>query len=333
MFSLNISERPRRNRKSQAIRLLNKETHLVPSDLICPFFVSNGFSIKEEIKGLPDVFIWSLDLLFKEIEKLVENQVFSIMLYPIIPFSLKDPYGSFACSPQNVVYKAISEIKIRFPEVNLIIDLALDPYTDHGHDGLIDKKGLVINDETVRLLGEIACLYAELGADCIAPSDMMDGRIAFIRQKLDQNGFYYVSLMSYSIKQASNFYSPFRNALNSHLIKGDKKNYQLPVENSREALREAVLDEKEGADVLIIKPALTNLDLISKVRDKVLLPLSAYQVSGEYAMILAASNQGWLNRDECFLETLLSIKRAGADMIISYATPFISSFIKDRCFG
>lgn len=328
MFSLDITERPRRNRKSQAVRLLNRETYLTSSDLICPFFITDGSSIKTEIKGLPNVFIWSLDLLFKEIEKLLENKVFSIMLFPHIPSSLKDPFGSFACNPQNIIYKAISKIKNLFPEINLIIDLALDPYTDHGHDGLIDEKSFVLNDETVRLLGEMAFLYAELGADCIAPSDMMDGRISFIRQKLDQK-YSNVSLMSYAIKHASSFYSPFRNALNSHLLKGDKKNYQLPIENTREAIREAIIDEKEGADILIIKPALTNLDLISKVKERVLLPLSAYQVSGEYSMILAAVNQGWLDKDKCFLETLLSIKRSGADMIISYATPFISSLIKD----
>ncbi len=332
MFSLNISERPRRNRKSRAVRLLNKEVYLSSSDLICPFFITDGFSTKKEIEGLPEVFVWSLDLLLKEIEKLLENNVLSIMLFPTIPSSLKDPYGSYACNPQNIIYKAISKIKSSFPEINLIVDLALDPYTDHGHDGLIDDNGYVINDETVRLLGEIACLYAELGADSIAPSDMMDGRISFIRQKLDQNGFFNISLMSYAIKHSSNFYSPFRNVLSSHLLKGDKKSYQLPIENSREAIREALIDEKEGADVLIIKPALTNLDIISKVREKTLLPLAAYQVSGEYSMILAASNQGWLDRDKCLLEMLLSIKRSGADMIISYASPLVSLLIKDHYF-
>ncbi|ANH78547.1 Porphobilinogen synthase [Candidatus Chlamydia sanziniae] len=291
-------------------------------DFIAPLFVREGKNIQEPIESLPGVYRWSLDLLLKEIERLCEYGLKAVMLFPVIPSHLKDAYGSYSSNPKNILCHSIYEIKRTFPNLCVISDIALDPYTTHGHDGIF-LDGEVLNDESVRIFGNIATLHAEMGADIVAPSDMMDGRIAYIRSKLDQAGATSTSILSYSVKYASALYQPFRNALHSHVTSGDKKNYQMNPKNVLEALLESSLDEEEGADMLMVKPAGFYLDVLYRVRQQTCLPLAAYQVSGEYAMILSASQQGWLNYERMVYESVVSIKRAGADMIISYAAPFM----------
>ncbi|WP_201456492.1 porphobilinogen synthase [Chlamydia sp. 17-3921] len=321
MDVLALTRRPRRNRRTAAIRDLVAETYLLPQDLICPFFVKEGSNVQEEISSLPGVYRWSIDRLIKEINKLCEYDLKAVMLFPVVPNNLKDSYGSYSSNPKNVLCRCIYEIKKEFPHLCVISDIALDPYTIHGHDGIL-SNGEVLNDESVRIFGNIATLHAEMGVDIVAPSDMMDGRIAYIRSKLDQVGYTHTSILSYSVKYASFLYHPFRDALSSHAY-GDKKSYQMNPKNVLEALLEVSLDEDEGADMLMVKPAGFYLDVLYRVRKQTKLPLAAYQVSGEYAMILAAVHMGWLNKADVLYESLISIKRAGADMIISYAAPFI----------
>ncbi|EPP34760.1 delta-aminolevulinic acid dehydratase [Chlamydia ibidis] len=320
MSSLGLVRRPRRNRKSPEIRNLVSETTLLPNDFICPFFVLEGTGIQEEISSLPGVYRWSLDRLTKEIERLIPLGLESVILFPVVSQDYKDLYGTYASNPKNILCKAIREIKTNFPNLCVVSDIALDPYTTHGHDGVL-HQGSILNDESVRIFGNIATLHAEMGADIVAPSDMMDGRVGHIREKLDQAGFFETLILSYSVKYASAFYNPFRDALSSHVKSGDKRGYQMNPKNSREALLECSLDEHEGADMLMIKPAGAYLDIIYRVREKTLLPLVAYQVSGEYAALASAGSMGWLNFDAVLYETLIGIKRAGADIIISYATP------------
>ncbi|WP_349821246.1 porphobilinogen synthase [Chlamydia abortus] len=326
MSSLALSRRPRRNRRSEAIRDLVSETALLPQDFICPFFVKEGKNIREEIESLTGVYRWSIDLLLKEIERLCSLGLRAVILFPVIPSHLKDAYGSYSSNPKNILCKSIYEVKKAFPNLCVISDIALDPYTTHGHDGIVDR-GEVLNDESVRIFGNIATLHAEMGADVVAPSDMMDGRVAHIRSKLDQAGWTQTLILSYSVKYASALYHPFRDALGSHLQSGDKRNYQMNPTNVLEALLECSLDEQEGADMLMIKPAGFYLDVLHRVKARTMLPLAAYQVSGEYAMIAAASTLGWLDREKIVYESLIAIKRAGADMIISYATPLILEMI------
>ncbi|WP_375793765.1 porphobilinogen synthase [Chlamydia sp. 12-01] len=326
MSSLALLRRPRRNRRTVAIRDLVAETSLLPQDFICPFFVKEGKNICEEIESLPGVYRWSIDLLLKEIERLCSLGLRAVILFPVISNDLKDSYGSYSSNPKNILCKSIYEVKKAFPDLCLISDIALDPYTTHGHDGIVDQ-GEVLNDESVRIFGNIATLHAEMGADVVAPSDMMDGRVAHIRSKLDQSGWSNTLILSYSVKYASALYNPFRDALGSHLQSGDKRNYQMNPKNVLEALLECSLDEQEGADMLMIKPAGLYLDVLHRVRNSTALPLAAYQVSGEYAMISAAVKMGWLDKEAMFYESLIAIKRAGADMIISYATPLILEMI------
>ncbi|EPP36226.1 Delta-aminolevulinic acid dehydratase [Chlamydia avium] len=323
MCSLGLLKRPRRNRRTAAIRDLVAETTLLPQDFICPFFIKEGKNIREEITNLPQVYQWSLDLLLKEIERLCLLGLRAVILFPIIPEHLKDAYGSYSSNPKNILCKGIFEIKKAFPNLCVISDIALDPYTTHGHDGILDDKGEVINDESVRIFGNIATLHAEMGVDIVAPSDMMDGRVSYIRSMLDQFGWYQVLILSYSVKYASSLYGPFRDVLGSHLQIGDKRNYQMNPQNALEALLECSLDEQEGADMLMIKPAGYYLDVLYRVRQKTTLPLAAYQVSGEYSMMAAASTLGWVSKEAVLYESLVAIKRSGADMIISYATPMI----------
>ncbi|WP_213318850.1 porphobilinogen synthase [Chlamydiifrater volucris] len=326
---LNILKRPRRNRKSLAIRALNQETFLAPSDLIFPFFLLEGSNKKEPILSMPGVHRWSCDMLLFEIEELLETGVQSVMLFPVIDFSNKDSFGSYSLNHHNFLYKSIRNIKKSFPDLCVIGDMALDPYTDHGHDGILDPvSGEVLNDETVYVLGQKALMLAEAGIDIVAPSDMMDGRVQYIRSKLDQSGFTFVSIMSYSAKYASSFYSPFRDALGSHLSQGHKLGYQINPKNSLEAILECKLDEEEGADILMIKPAGYYLDILKEVRSRTQLPLAAYQVSGEYAMLNIAAQQGILNRDRALYESLICIKRAGASMIVSYAAKDVATLIR-----
>jgi len=277
---------------------------------------------------MPEVFRQSIDLLVQEVQEAHELGVQAIDLFPYIPADKKDARGSEALRQGNLLQQAVAAIKKSTPEMCVMVDIALDPYTSHGHDGLINEKGKVLNDETIEILAQMSVLAADAGADVVAPSDMMDGRIAYIRQALDQGGFSDVSICSYAAKYASAFYGPFRDALGSAPQSGDKKTYQMNPANSREALMEASLDELEGADMLLIKPGLPCLDIVSKVREQTDLPLGAYHVSGEYAMVMAAAQNGWLDGDEVLAESLLSIKRAGADFIFTYAAKRMAEKIR-----
>ena len=311
--------RARRNRSSAAIRSLIEETHLPISKLVVPLFVMEGNSIKSEICGMPGVYRYSLDLLDKYINHLASLGIVSLNLFCAIESSLKNSSASEAIKENNLLVRAIKKIKSIAPQICLMVDIALDPFTDHGHDGILNEKNEVDNDSTLNILGKMALLAARAGADIVSPSDMMDGRVAFIRHYLDSQNFFHVGILSYAAKYASAFYGPFREALGSTLSFGDKKSYQLNPSNSTEAIRECLLDVKEGADMLLIKPALSYLDIIHQVKTMTTLPVGAYQVSGEYAMIMAASEKGWVDRDKAFVESLISIRRAGADFIITYA--------------
>jgi len=323
-----LNKRPRRNRKSPAIRNLIQETHLSAKDFVAPLFVVEGKAQKQTINSMPGVFRFSIDTLLKEIEELCQLGIEAINLFPYIPLERKDSKGSESIRDNNVLFTTIKEVKKRFPEICLMVDIALDPYTDHGHDGLVNDKGEIINDATLEILSQTSVMAAHAGADVVAPSDMMDGRIGHIRQALDKSGFTNVSILAYSAKYASAFYGPFREALNSAPKFGDKKTYQLNPANIREALLEAALDEQEGADILLIKPALAYLDVIAKIKERTHLPVAAYHVSGEYAMVQAAAQNGWLDADRVFHECLLSIKRAGADIILTYAAKQMAKYLK-----
>jgi porphobilinogen synthase len=318
-FSIDLPRRPRRNRKSAAIRSILQETNLLPKHLVAPLFILEGNNVSEEVPSMPGVYRRSIDLLVKEGIELYRMGVRAVDLFSIIPEEKKDRWGSEAAREGNLLQKAIKALKKEIPEMCVMVDVALDPYTDHGHDGIIDDAGNVLNDPSLQLLARMSLHAAEAGADVVAPSDMMDGRVGYIRHHLDHAGFQNVSILSYAAKYASAFYGPFREALGSAPKFGDKKTYQMNPANRREALMESSLDEFEGADMLLIKPALPYLDVIAKVREVSELPVGAYHVSGEYAMVMAAAQKGWLDADKVLLESLLSIKRAGADFILTYA--------------
>lgn len=323
-----LIHRPRRNRKSRAIRALVQETRLSPQDLIYPLFVKEGKNEREPIASLPGICRLTLDQLLKEVEKAITLGIPAIALFPVISSSLKDDIGSEALNPKGILPRAIAAVKKEFPPLCIISDVALDPYSSQGHDGLVDARGEVINDETVELLVKMALIQAEAGVDMVAPSDMMDGRVRAIREGLDRAGFSHVNIHAYTAKYASAFYGPFRDALGSRLKFGDKKSYQMNPANQREALLEALLDQEEGADIIMVKPALPYLDVIAKLRAAIPLPLSAYQVSGEYAMLKAAEKNGWLDGKRALLESVISIKRAGADMIFTYGACEITQELK-----
>jgi len=312
-----LISRPRRNRKSAAIRDLVQETTLSVNDFIFPMFVMEGSGIKSEIKSMPNIYRFSIDALLEEIKEVSDLGIKSICLFPNYPEAKKDKYATESHNPDTLYLKALSEIKAKFPHIALMTDVAMDPYSSDGHDGLVEN-GEILNDETLDILGKMALAQARAGADIIGPSDMMDGRIGYIREMLDDEGFTNVSIMSYSVKYASAFYGPFRDALDSAPKFGDKKTYQMNPANVREALIEGQLDVAEGADFLMVKPAFSYLDVIKTMADNFDLPIAAYNVSGEYAMIKAATQNGWLDGDKAMLEMLLSIKRAGAKIILSY---------------
>ena len=316
---LEISIRPRRNRMQPCVRALLQETHLLPQELIAPLFVSDGLKKKEAISSMPDVFRYSCDQVLSHIEELQRAGVGIVNLFCHMSADKKDPFGTEATKRENLLQQAIAMIKREFPEVCIMADIALDPFTDHGHDGILNEDGIVRNDETILQLCQMALRAAEAGVDFISPSDMMDGRVKVLRKSLDLHRFHNVGILSYAAKFASCFYGPFRDVLESNLTIGDKKNYQVNPANAKEALFECLLDEQEGADMLLIKPALTNLDIISNVSQKTNIPVGAYQVSGEYCMIKAAAQNGWLDEMKAFEESLLCIKRAGAKFIITYA--------------
>lgn len=292
----------------------------MPEHLVPCFFVLEGSNKKEPISSMPLQERLSIDLLLKEIETHISLGTVAIDLFAFLPKEKRDPFGSFAYTEGNLLSSAISQIKKEFPELVVMADIALDPYTDHGHDGVLDKAGRVDNDQTVHLLAKMALLVAEAGADIVAPSDMMDGRVGFLRDALDDEGFENVGILSYTAKYASSLYGPFRDALLSSPKLGDKKGYQMNPANRREALREALLDIDEGADMLLIKPAMTNLDIIQSLKNASTLPIGAYHVSGEYSMVMAAAKMGWLDPKKVFFEQFLSLRRAGADFILTYAT-------------
>ncbi|GAB2638579.1 porphobilinogen synthase [Emticicia sediminis] len=312
-----LISRPRRNRKSAAIRDLVQETTLSVNDFIFPMFVMEGSGIKSEIKSMPNIYRFSIDTLLEEIKEVSDLGIKSICLFPNYPEAKKDKYATESHNSETLYLKALSEIKDKFPHIALMTDVAMDPYSSDGHDGLVEN-GEILNDETLDILGKMALAQARAGADIIGPSDMMDGRIGYIREMLDDEGFTNVSIMSYSVKYASAFYGPFRDALDSAPKFGDKKTYQMNPANVREALIEGQLDVAEGADFLMVKPAFSYLDVIKTMADNFDLPIAAYNVSGEYAMIKAAAQNGWLDGDKAMLEMLLSIKRAGAKIILSY---------------
>jgi porphobilinogen synthase len=316
----NLLIRMRRNRKSEAIRQMVQETHLKPADLVAPLFLIEGKNMRHPIESMPGVERLTLDQAISEAKLLFGLGIRSLALFPVIDPSLKTENGKEAANPDGLLSRAIQEIKSKLPELCLMADVALDPFTTHGHDGLADEEGTILNDETVDSLIEMALMQARAGVDFVAPSDMMDGRVGAIRRALDAEGFQEVGILAYSAKYASSLYSPFRNALDVTLRFGDKKTYQMDPANVREALLEASLDEKEGADILMVKPATLYLDVIAKLREETHRPIAAYHVSGEYAMVMAADRAGWLDAKKVFAETLLSIKRAGANLIFTYAT-------------
>jgi porphobilinogen synthase len=320
-----MNQRPRRNRKTSAIREMVAETHLKKEDLIYPLFIIDGVNQKKSINSMPNCYRWSLDLLLNEIESCGKLGLSNFVLFPSVENNLKDKKATYSYHPKNFYLKEIKEIKKEFPDFSLMSDVAMDPYSSEGHDGLV-IKGKIDNDESIPILCEMALAQANAGIDIIGPSDMMDGRVGAIRETLDENNFIDTSIMSYTAKYASAFYGPFRDALNSEPKHGDKKTYQMDPRNRTESLVEAELDEIEGADILMIKPALSYLDVIQTLKKNSNLPISAYNVSGEYAMIHAAAEKGWLDYDNTYLEVLTSIKRAGADIILTYFAKDFAEF-------
>lgn len=319
--------RPRRNRKNAAIRAMVEETKLGTENLIYPMFLQDGKGIKSEIKSLPNNFRWSLDTLLPEIEECIKLGINQYVLFPAIEESLKDKVASHSYASDNFYLNVISTLKKEFPEIVLMSDVAMDPYSSDGHDGLVEN-GKILNDETLPILAKMAIAQAQAGIDILGPSDMMDGRVGYLREALDNEGFTDVSIMSYSVKYASAFYGPFRDALDSAPKAGDKKTYQMNPANRREAIIEAELDINEGADMLMVKPALCYLDVISMLKETYPVPITAYNVSGECAMVYAAAQNGWLNFEATMSEMLLSIRRAGADGILTYFAKDFAMLVK-----
>ena len=318
MYPLN---RNRRLRSKESLRNLVRESSIHPHDFIAPVFVIEGSNLKEEISSMPGYFRYSLDNLKKEIKELWSIGVQAILLFVKVPDSLKDNLGSEAINEQGLMQRAIKEIKNLVPEITIMTDVALDPYSKYGHDGIV--KGIqILNDETNVVLSKMALSHAKSGADIVAPSDMMDGRVLSIRNALEKNGFFNTGIMSYGAKYASSFYGPFRDALDSKPGFGDKKTYQMDSANRKEAINEVHADINEGADIIMIKPGIAYLDIVREIRNSTNTPLAVYQVSGEYSMLKAAAKLNWINHNEVMMEQLISIKRAGANMIASY-------FVKD----
>ncbi len=313
-----MHNRPRRNRKSPAIRSLVRETRLDVAQLIYPLFLLEAKKANNPILSLPGQSQLGLEDLLQEIETSMNLGIESFVLFPALENKHKDKTATYSYARDNFYLKTIREVKKRFPECVLMSDVALDPYSSDGHDGYVDENGRIDNDKTLPILAKMALAQAEAGIDILGPSDMMDGRVGYLREALDEKEYTGVSIMSYTAKYASAFYGPFRDALDSAPKGGDKKTYQMDFSNKREALREAMLDEDEGADILMVKPALCYLDIISDLKSFSHLPVAAYNVSGEYAMVKAAGAKGWINETAAMEEMLLSIRRAGADIILTY---------------
>ena len=312
-----MNRRNRILRKSPAIRAMIAETVVKPSDFIAPLFILEGNNISEEISSMPAYFRKSLDLTLADVRHLYSIGIKSVLLFIRCDDSLKDKRGSEAVNKNGLMQRAIREIKNAVPDICVMTDVALDPYNSDGHDGIVEN-GIIINDGTVEVLAQMSLTHAEAGADFVAPSDMMDGRIGAIRQALEENNFTETGILSYSAKYASCFYGPFRDALDSAPGFGDKKTYQMDFANRIEAIKETLMDVEEGADIVMVKPALSYLDVIREVKNNVDVPVAAYQVSGEYAMIKAAAQRGWIDETKAMVETITAIKRAGADLVASY---------------
>lgn len=319
---MNLLRRNRRLRVNDTIRALVRETTVTPNDFIVPLFVVEGKGVKEEIPSMPDYYRYSLDILAKEVKELWSLGIKSVLLFVKVPDNLKDNQGAEALNPEGLMQRAVKTVKEATPQMLVMTDVALDPYSIYGHDGII-KDGVVLNDETVSVLAQMSLSHIQAGADWVAPSDMMDGRIEEIRRVLDQNNYKNAGIMAYSAKYASALYGPFRDALDSapvdmQDIPKDKKTYQMDFANRIEALKEVAMDVAEGADMVMVKPGIVYLDVVREVKNAVQVPVSVYQVSGEYAMIKAAAQRGWLDHDAIMLEQIYAIKRAGADLIASY---------------
>ncbi len=323
---MHLIRRNRILRQSPAIRSMVAETLLKPSDFIAPLFITEGQGLKEEISSMQNYYRMSLDLTVKEVKELWSMGIKSVLLFIKCDDSLKDNKGTEALNPNGLMQKSIKAIKDACPEMIVMTDVALDPYSSYGHDGIVENNEIV-NDRTVEVLAKMSVSHAQAGADFVAPSDMMDGRIIAIRDALETKGFTKTGIMSYSAKYASCFYGPFRDALDSAPGFGDKKTYQMDYANRIEALKETIMDVEEGADIVMVKPAMAYLDIIREVRDAVDVPVSAYHVSGEYAMIKAAAKMGWLDENKAIIESLTSIKRAGADLIATYFAKKASQLI------
>ena len=324
---MSLTHRPRRLRRTPAIRRLVRETVLTVDDLIYPMFVMEGENHREEVSSMPGSYRYTLDLLLKEIAEVYALGINAIALFPAVPPEKKDVTGSESYNPDGLIQRTVRAIKQSTPDIIAITDVALDPFTTHGHDGILDENGIIVNDPTVEVLVKMSLSQAAAGTDMVAPSDMMDGRIGAIRVALDEAGYEHVGILAYSAKYASAYYGPFRDALGSAPKSGDKKTYQMDPANSRESIKEVYLDIAEGADIVMVKPALAYLDIIAKVKEATDLPVAAYNVSGEYSMIKAAAQMGWIDEKQVMLETLLSMKRAGADIILTYFAKEVAQII------
>ena len=322
--------RPRRVRVDDATRRLVREHHLTVDDLIYPVFVREGSGVCEAIASMPGVYRYSPDTLLEHLAEAVALGIPAVALFPVIDASLKTPDGAEAANPDGLVPRVVKAIKAQFPELAVITDVALDPYTSHGQDGIIDEQGYVLNDLTLEMLVRQATIQAAAGVDMVAPSDMMDGRIGRIRAALEAAGHVNTRIMAYSAKYASAFYGPFRDAVGSagQLGKGNKMTYQMDPANTNEALHEVALDLAEGADIVMIKPGMPYLDIVRRIKDKFGRPTAVYQVSGEYAMLKAAAQNGWLDEEKVVMESLLAFKRAGADMILTYFAPQVARILQ-----
>jgi len=316
--SLSLPRRPRRLRRNAALREMVQESHLHVEDLIYPLFVTEGENTRVEVPSMPGSYRYTLDLLLAEVKEAYQLGIRAIALFPALPEEKKDATGTESYNPNGLVQRTIRAIKETVPDMLVITDVALDPFSSQGHDGIVSDDGEILNDETVEVLVKMAVSQAAAGADMVAPSDMMDDRIGAIREGLDNAGYTNVGILAYSAKYASAYYGPFRDALDSAPKFGDKKTYQMNPANAKEALTEIELDIQEGADMVMVKPALAYLDVIHLVRENTNLPVAAYNVSGEYSMIKAAAEKGWIDEEKIVMETLTSMKRAGADLILTY---------------
>jgi porphobilinogen synthase len=310
-------KRNRRLRSKKSLRNLVRETTIHPHDFIVPLFLVEGKNIKDEIPSMPNYYRFSLDNISKEVKQLWSLGVQAVLLFAKVPESLKDNYGTEAFNNAGLMQRGIKEIKDCVPEITIMTDVALDPYSNFGHDGVVENNE-IINDKTNEILSRMALSHAEAGADVVAPSDMMDGRVLSIRNTLEKNGFHHTGIMSYAVKYASNFYGPFRDALESKPGFGDKETYQMDFANKFDSVSEAKADIEEGADIIMVKPGISYLDILRDLKNNINSPIAIYQVSGEYSMLKAAAQKGWLDHDKVMLEQLISMKRAGATMIASY---------------